>query len=99
MKVWLSLQIKDILGKDETSDESDSDPEEGSAGDEIWYGSTNLEKIYIGSDEQIYGKKLRTALWGPEGLTESMIDPERIDGRQSADPERVELFRGWFHKL
>ena len=63
------------------------------ASDTIFYNGKNLEKGYIGSDEEKYGRYLRVAIWGSQGLIACMIDLERYDGRPPADAEGVDVFR------
>ena len=63
------------------------------ASDTILYNGKNLEKSYIGCDEEKYGRYLRVAIWGNQGPTDCMIDLERNDGKPPPDAEGVDVFR------
>ena len=60
---------------------------------EIFCKGKNFEKGYKGCEEEKYGRYLRVAIWGNEGLAVSMFDTETIDGRPPADAEGVDVFK------
>ena len=87
--------LKAALGKqsDESEDEVDPELEEQVASDTISYSGMKLEKGYIGCGEEKYGRCLSVAVCGNKAITDSMIDPQRNDGRSPAHAEGVDVFR------